>query len=145
MCLEFRPSEHWNATGEIILGSQCVSSGLPVAFQWCSSAFQLCKLTLDRYWDTTGCYHQSEWFQWHPSVLVAPVVFQCGMSSGILMYWYNLIRRLLGQVTSHHTAGMVRVVWVKLISFEIPLQIHKNYNGAFIKSMHRVMLKYSHV
>ena len=44
-------SVHWNATGE----SQCASSGLPVAFQWSSSVFQLCKLTLDRHWDTTGC------------------------------------------------------------------------------------------
>ena len=69
VCLELRPQCtlecHWiNA------------SGLPVAFQWSSSAFQLCKLTLDRHWDTTGCYHQPVWFQWHPSVLVAPVVFQ---------------------------------------------------------------------
>ena len=45
------PSVHWNATGEC----QCASSGLPVAFQWSSSVFQLCKLTLDRHWDTTGC------------------------------------------------------------------------------------------
>ena len=56
---------------------QCASSGLPVAFQWSSSVFQLCKLTLDHHWDTTGCYHQLVWFQWHPSILVAPVVFQC--------------------------------------------------------------------
>ena len=49
------PSVHWNATGERIVGSQCASSVLPVAFQWSSSVFQLCKLTLDRHWDTTGC------------------------------------------------------------------------------------------
>ena len=49
------PSVQWNATGERILGSQCASSGLPVAFKWSSSVFQLCKLTLDRHWDTTGC------------------------------------------------------------------------------------------
>ena len=40
---------------------------------------------------------------------------------------------------------MVRVVWAKLISFDLQPQIHKNYNGAHIKGMHRVMLKYSHV
>ena len=40
---------------------------------------------------------------------------------------------------------MVRVVWAKLISFDLQTQIHKNYNGAHIKGMHRVMLKYSHV
>ena len=49
------PIVHWNATGERIVGSQCVSSVLPVVFQWCSSVFQLCKLTLDSHWDTTGC------------------------------------------------------------------------------------------
>ena len=37
------PSVHWNATGKIIVGSQCASSGLPVAFQWSSRVFQLCK------------------------------------------------------------------------------------------------------
>ena len=40
---------------------------------------------------------------------------------------------------------MVRVVWAKLISFDLQTQIHKNYNDAHIKGMHRVMLKYSHV
>ena len=40
---------------------------------------------------------------------------------------------------------MVRVIWAKLISFDLQPQIHKNYNGAHIKGMHRMMLKYSHV
>ena len=40
---------------------------------------------------------------------------------------------------------MVRVVWAKLISFDLQSQIHKNYTGAHIKGMHRVMLRYSHV
>ena len=30
------PSVHWNATGEMIVGSQCASSGLSVSFQWSS-------------------------------------------------------------------------------------------------------------
>ena len=64
-------------TGMPLEKCQCASSGVPVAFQWSSSVFQLCKLTLDRHWDTTGNKHQPVWFQWHPSVLVAPVVFQC--------------------------------------------------------------------
>ena len=64
-------------TGMPLEKYQCASSGLPVAFQWSSSVFQVCKLTLDRLWGTTGCKHQPVWFQWHPSVLVAPVVFQC--------------------------------------------------------------------
>ena len=40
---------------------------------------------------------------------------------------------------------MARVVWAKLISFDLQPQMHKSYNGAHIKGMHRVMLKYSHV
>ena len=55
VCLELRPQCtlecHWRNN----FGSQCASSGLPVAFQWSHSVFQLCKLTLDRHWDTTGC------------------------------------------------------------------------------------------
>ena len=44
-----------------------------------------------------------------------------------------------------YTTAMVRVVWAKLILFDLQPQIHKNYNGAHIKGMHREMLKYSHV
>ena len=44
-----------------------------------------------------------------------------------------------------YITGMVRVVWAKLISYDLQPQIHKNYNGAHIKGMQRVMLKYSHV
>ena len=40
---------------------------------------------------------------------------------------------------------MVRVVRIQLILYDLQPQIHKNYNGAHIKGMHRVMLKYSHV
>ena len=36
------PSVHWNATGERIVGSQCVSSVLPVVFQWLSSGLPEC-------------------------------------------------------------------------------------------------------
>ena len=164
---------------------QCASSGLPVAFQWSSSVFQLCKLTLDRHWNTTGCKHQPVWFQWHPSVLVAPVVFQCVPhwiatgtplgasisqcgSSGIPVYlwlqwsssavcpvvsqctdriWFggHWVRSLPSMRPLMYTTAMVRVVWAKLISFDLQPQIHKNYNAAHIKGMHRVMLKYSHM
>ena len=44
-----------------------------------------------------------------------------------------------------YTNGRVRVVWTQLISFDLQPQIHKNYNNAHIKDMHRVMWKYSHV
>ena len=40
---------------------------------------------------------------------------------------------------------MVRVVWAKLISFDLQPQIHKNYIVAHIKGMHRIMLKYMNV
>ena len=44
-----------------------------------------------------------------------------------------------------YTTGMVRVVSAKLISYDLQTPKHKIYNGAHIKGMHRVMLKYSHV
>ena len=44
-----------------------------------------------------------------------------------------------------YTIGMARVVWAKLISFELQPQIYKNYNEAHIQGMQRVMLMYSHV
>ena len=169
---------------------QCASSGLPVVFQWSSSVFQLCKLTLDRHWDTTGYKHQSVWFQWHPSVLVAPVVFQCvpimqintGLplehhwvlasasvvpvasqctygSSGLPVWsvqWYPsvLTESGLEVIRSGHFPACdpicIQLVWWELFElnrfhFGLQPQIHKNYNGAHIKGMHRVMLKYSHV
>ena len=36
------PSVHWNTTGERIVDSQCVSSVLPVVFQWLSSGLPVC-------------------------------------------------------------------------------------------------------
>ena len=36
------PCIHWNATGENNVGSQCVSSVLPVVFQWLPSGLPLC-------------------------------------------------------------------------------------------------------
>ena len=44
-----------------------------------------------------------------------------------------------------YTTDMVRVVWAKLSWFDLQPQISKSYNGAYIKGMHEVMLKYSHV
>ena len=50
---------HWIATGTPLGASigQCGSSGIPVYLwlQWSPSVFRLCKLTLDRHWNTTGC------------------------------------------------------------------------------------------
>ena len=81
VCLELRPQWtlvcYWRKSCWWPVCFQCASSGLPAVFQWWSSVLQLCKLTLDCHWDTTGCSHQPVWFHWHPSVLVAPVDFQC--------------------------------------------------------------------
>ena len=35
----------------------------------------------------------------------------------------------------------MQTIWAKLISFDLQPQMHKNYDGAHIKGMHRVMLK----
>ena len=52
-------NSHWIATGTPLGASisQCGSSGIPMYLwlQWSSSVFQLCKFTLDRHCDTTGC------------------------------------------------------------------------------------------
>ena len=40
---------------------------------------------------------------------------------------------------------MVRVIWTQLILCDLQPQIHRNYDDAHIKDMHRVMSKYSHV
>ena len=61
VCLELRPQctleSHWRNASE-----------LPVAFQWSSSVFQLCKLTLDRHWVQA-------------SASVVPVASQCTCGS----------------------------------------------------------------
>ena len=80
VCLELRPNVHWNATGARIVGSQCVSSALPVVFQWPSSGVPVCYNYANEHWMSTGTPlggSKPVWFQCHPSVLVALVVFQC--------------------------------------------------------------------
>ena len=76
------------------------------------------------------------------------MVFRCCLSSGIPVYWHNLVWRSLGQVTSQHATPLC--IWWELFGLDwfhltCNASIHKNYNGAHIKGMHRVMLKYSHV
>ena len=44
VCLTYRHSAHWNATREKIDVSQCVSSALPVVFQWPSSGVPVCPI-----------------------------------------------------------------------------------------------------
>ena len=58
-----------------------VASVLPVVFQWLSSGLPVCSNYANLHWIATGTPLGASisqcGFQWHPSVLVAPVVFQC--------------------------------------------------------------------
>ena len=97
MCLNLRPSVHWNATGEIFFGCQYVSSVLQVvfrwpSFQWCSSVFQIMQINtgspLGHHWNlaladvvavasqcTCGSSGLPVWsVQWYPSVLTKSVL-----------------------------------------------------------------------
>ena len=73
------PSVHWNATGEINVGGQCASSGLPVAYQ-CVPIMQI----------NTGSPLGHHWVL--ASASVVPVASQCTCgSSGLPMcsvQWY---------------------------------------------------------
>ena len=75
-------------------------------------------------------------------VPVKSVQWSLNVESVCLGYW---VRSLPSMKSLMYTTGMARVVCAKLISFELQSQIHKNYDGAHIQGMHRVMLKYSHV
>ena len=72
------------------------------------------------------------------------------VSNGIPVYWERLVWRSVGHVTSQYATPDIynwygeRVVWSKLISFVLQPQIHRSYDCAYVKSMHRVMLKYSY-
>ena len=68
------PSVHWNATGEIIVGSQCASSGLPVVFQ-CVPIMKI----------NTGSPLGHHWVL--ASASVVPVASQCTCGSSGLPVW----------------------------------------------------------
>ena len=138
---------HWvQASASVVpVASQCTcgSSGLPV-----------CSNYANQHWIATGtplgasisqCGSSGNpvylWLQWSSSA-VRPVVSQCTDRIWFRGHW---VRSLPSMWPLMYTTAMVRVVWAKLISFDLQPQIHKNYNGAHIKGMHRVMLKYSHV
>ena len=109
--------------------------------QWSSIVFQLCKLTLDRHRVQASASVVCSgipvylWLQWSSSV-VCPVVSQC---TDIIWIGGSWIRSIPSMQPIMYTTGVVRVVWVKLISFELSPQIYKDCDGAYIKSMHRVM------
>ena len=125
---------HWVlASASVVpVASQCTrgSSGLPV----CSN------YTNDEFWITTGRPLGDRISQRRSSV-VCPLVYQCTDS-----IWFGVIR------SGHFLAcnplcmqlvwrELFELGWFHLNCFET--QIHKNYNGAHIQRLHRVMLKYS--
>ena len=129
-----------------------------MCFQWSSSGFPVVFQCVPIMQINTGSPMEHHWVL--ASASVVPVAFQCTCgSSGLPVWsvqWYPsvLTESGLEVIRSGHfpawdpfmyTTAMVRVVWAKLISFDVPPQIHKNYDGAHIKGMYRVLLKYSHV
>ena len=86
------PSVHWNATGERIVGSQCVSSVLPVVFQWLSSGLPVCSNYANKHWITTV-------------IPLGANISQCG-SSGIPVYlwlqWYSSVFQLCKLTLDRH-------------------------------------------
>ena len=76
------------------------------------------------------------------SSVVCPVVSKC---NDRIWFGGHSVRPLPNMQPLMYTTSIARVVWVKLISFELQPQIHKNYNGAHTQSMHCVMLTNSPV
>ena len=126
---------------------QWSSSGLPVVFQ-CVPIMQI----------SIGSPLGYHWVV--ASTSVVPVAHQCNcVFSGLPLWSVQLYPSVLtesdlGVIRSGHFPACnplciqlerVRVVWAKLISFDLQPQIHKNYNDFHIRGMHRVMFKYSHV
>ena len=125
---------HWVlASASVIpVASQCTcsSSGLPV-----------CSNYSNQHWIATGRPLGNGISQCCSSA-VCPVVSQCTESVWFRGHWF---RSLLIMQPLMYTTGMFRVVWAKLISFVLQLQIHKSYTGAHNQGMQRVILKYSYV
>ena len=122
-------SVHWNATGERIVGIQCAASGLPVAFQWSSSVFQLCKFK-------TGSPLGHHWVL--PSASVVPVASQCTLgSSGLPVWsvqWYPnvLTKSGLEVIRSGHFPACdplcIQLVWWELLELNwFHLTCNPNY------------------
>ena len=122
----------------------CGSSGLPV----CVPIMQI----------NTGSPLEHHWVL--ASASVVPVAFQCTCgSSGLPVWsvqWYPSVLTESGfeVIRSGHFAAWdplcIQLLWWELFElnwYHLTCQpkYTKNYNGAHIKGMHRVMLKYSHV
>ena len=133
-----------------------VASVLPVVFQWSSSGFPVVSQCVPIMQINTGSPLEHHWVL--ASVSVVPVASQCTCgSSGLPVWsvqWYPsvLTESGLEVIRSGHFPAWnplcIQLVWwelFELISFDLQPQIHKNYNGAHVKGIHSVMLKYSHV
>ena len=129
-----------------------VASVLPVCFQWSSSGFPVVFQCVPIMQITTGSLLGYHWVLASASVVPVASKCTCG-SSGLPVWsvqWYPsvLTESGLEVIRSGHFPACdplcIQLVWWEF-SFVLQPQIHKNYNDAHIKDMHRVMLKYSHV
>ena len=136
-----------------------VASVFPVSCQWSSSGFLVVFQCVPIMQINTGSPLGHHWVL--ASTSVVPVASRCTCgSSGLPVWsvqWYPSVLTESGLEVikpGHFPAcdplciqlvWWERVVWTQLISFDLQPKIHKNYNGAHIKGMYRVMLKYSHV
>ena len=95
-------------TGMPLEECQCASNGLPVAFQWSSSVFQLCKLTLDRHWVLA-------------SASVVPVASQCTCGSSGLpvcsnyanQHWIATGTPLGASISQRGSSGIPVYLWLQ--------------------------------
>ena len=134
-----------------------VASVVPVCFQWSSSGLPVVFQCVPIIQINTGSPLGHHWVL--ASASVVPVASQCTCgSSGLPVWsvqWYPsvLTESGLEVIESGHSPACnplcIQLVWWEL--FELNCnhltcnpQINNNYDGAHIKVMHRVMLKYSH-
>ena len=112
------------------------ASVVPVAFQCTcgSSGLPVCSNYANEHWIATGLPLGASisqagssdipvylWLQWSSSV-VYPVVSQC---TDRIWFGGHKVRSLPSMQATMCTTDMVRVVWVKRISFDLQPQIHK--------------------
>ena len=125
---------HWVlASASVVpVASQCTcgSSGLPVCSNYADQHWIATETPLGASISQCGSSGIPVylWLQWS-SIVVCPVVSQC---TDRIWFGGHEVRLLTSMRPFMYTTGMMRVVWAKLISFDLQPHIHKNYNGAHI-------------
>ena len=149
-------SVHWNANGEKIL----VASAFPVCFEWSSNGFPMVFQCVTIIQINTGSPLGHHWELASAGVVPGASQCTCG-SSGLPMWsvqWYPsvLTESGLEVIRSGHFPAWnplcIQLLWWELFDLSwFHMTCHpkytknKNYNGAHIIGMHKVMFKYSHV